>query len=80
VKRIKEQAEAIIRLEYQDQQAHICIADWPAMATKMERRYGPGLDSPSARSRRWRVPLKAISFRSGTKKRPAKSQPIAEAA
>jgi hypothetical protein len=63
VKRIKESAEVIVRLDYQDQLAHICVADWPAMAAKMERRYGRGLDSPSGQSRRWAVPLGAISFR-----------------
>jgi hypothetical protein len=80
VKRIKEQAEVIIRLDYQDQQAHVCVADWPAMAARMERKYGEGSDSPSGQSRRWKVPLKAISFRKPAKKRPAKSQPLANAA
>jgi hypothetical protein len=74
MKRLKEQAEVIVRLDYQDQQAHICVADWPAMATKMERRYGRGLDSPSGQSRRWKVPIKAISFRRGTGKRIANLQ------
>jgi hypothetical protein len=36
MKRFKEQAEVIVRLDYQDQQAHICVADWPAMAARME--------------------------------------------
>ncbi len=80
VKRIKESAEVIVRLDYHDQQAHICVADWPAMAAKLERKYGRGLDSPSGQSRRWKVPLKAISFRSGAKKRSGKSEPVAVAA
>jgi hypothetical protein len=75
MKRLKEQAEVIVRLDYQDQLAHICVADWPAMAAKMEKRYGRGLDSPSGQSRRWKVPLKAISFRSGAGKRTKPSQP-----
>ena len=80
MKRIKESAEAIVRLDYQSQQAHICVADWPAMAAKMERKYGKSIDSPSGQSRRWKVPLKAISFRNGVKKRAVKSQPLADAA
>jgi hypothetical protein len=80
MKRIKEQAEVIIRLDYQGQQAHICVADWPAMAAKMEKKYGQGLDSPSGQSRRWQVLLKAISFRDATKKHPAKPRSIAQAA
>ena len=69
MKRVKEQAEVIVRLDYLDQVAHITVAAWPAMATKMERRYGVSLDGNSEQSRRWRVPLRAISFRSGTPKR-----------
>ena len=76
MKRLKEQAEVIIRLDYQDQLAHICVADWPAMAARMEKRYGRGLDGASGQSRRWKVPLKAISFRNGVK-RPAKLQAAA---
>jgi hypothetical protein len=79
MKRFKEQAEVIVRLDYQDQQAHICVSDWPAMAARMEKRYGRGLDSPSGQSRRWKVPLKAISFCSGVK-RQAKSAKLQEAA
>jgi hypothetical protein len=61
MKRVKEQAEAIIRLDYLDQHAHICVADWPAMAAKMERKYGKGLDSASGQSRRWKVPKPSAS-------------------
>ena len=68
MKRFKEQAEVIVRLDYQDQQAHICVADWPAMAARMEKRYGSGLDSASGQCRRWKVPLKAISFRKAGKR------------
>ena len=74
MKRLKEQAEVTVRLDYQDQQAHICVSDWPAMAAKMERRYGRGLDTPSGQSRRWKVPLKAISFRKDPGKRAARVQ------
>jgi hypothetical protein len=80
MKRVKEQAEVIIRLDYLDQQAHICVADWPAMAAKMKRKYGKGLDSASGQSCRWKAPLKAISFRNGVKRPPVKAQPVAKAA
>ncbi len=76
MKRNKEQAEVIVRLDYQDQVAHICVADWLAMAAKMEKRYGRGLDSPLGQARRWKVPIKAISFRSAGK-RPTKLQEAA---
>jgi hypothetical protein len=67
LKRISEQAEVIIRLEYQTQSAHICVSAWPAMASRMERLYGRGKDHDTDDcSRRWEVPLKAISFRKAT--------------
>jgi len=68
MKRSKEEAEVIVRLDYMEQEAHILVAAWPAMAAKMERLYGPSLDGTSEQSRRWRIPLRAISFRSGKKK------------
>jgi hypothetical protein len=64
MKRIKDEAEVIIRLDYQNQTAHVCVSAWPKMAAKMERLYGSGKDADSDNcSRRWQVPLKAISFR-----------------
>jgi len=64
MKRIKEQAEVIIRLDYQEQIAHICVSAWPKMAGKMEKLYGPGNDRDTEDcARRWAVPLRAISFR-----------------
>ena len=63
MKRSKETAEVIVRLDYLEKTAHICVAEWPAMAVKMQRAYGPGLDSAGGRTRRWVVPLRAISFR-----------------
>jgi len=64
MERSKEEAEVIVRLDFLDQQAHICVSQWPAMAAKMRKRYGPSRDPGSKFSERWTVPLKAISFRS----------------
>lgn len=64
MKRIKEEAEVIVRLDYDSQSAYICVAAWPSMANKMERLFGPGLDKDTeGQSRRWTVPIKSISFR-----------------
>jgi len=64
MKRIKEEAEVVVRLDYQTQRAHICVSAWPAMAAKMERLYGEGEDHDTDDcARRWEIPLKAISFR-----------------
>ena len=73
MKRSKGEAEVIVRLDFQEKKAHICVSQWPAIAAKMERIYGHGLDSAGGRTRRWVVPLKAISFRrpvSGARKPP----------
>jgi hypothetical protein len=70
MKRSKEEAEVIVRLDYQEGLAHITVHAWPAMAAKMEKQYGASLDGQSEQSRRWRVPLKAISFRSGRPRQP----------
>jgi len=64
LKRISEQAEVIVRLDYQTQTAHICVSAWPAMANKMERLYGGGKDPDTEDCAcRWEVPIEAISFR-----------------
>ncbi len=75
MKRIKEEAEVVVRLDYETQHAHICVSAWPAMAAKMERLYGPGKNPDSdGCARRWDVPLKAISFRKSPV-RPADAKP-----
>lgn len=64
MKRIKEEAEVIVRLDFQDQLAHICVSAWPSMAAKMEKRYGTSKDGRNTpQSARWAVPLRCISFR-----------------
>ncbi len=66
MKRIKQEAEVIIRLDYQEQVAHITVSAWPAMAGKLERLYGPGKDHDTEDcARRWAVPVTAITFRRG---------------
>ena len=70
MQRSKEEAEVIIRLDFMDQQAHICVSQWSAMASKMRKRYGPSRDPNSRFSERWTVPIKAISFRSPEKRSP----------
>jgi len=74
MKRIKEEAEVIVRLDYMEQLAHICVHAWPAMAARMEKRYGASLDGSSESSRRWRVPLRVVRFGSlERRKRPLKT-------
>jgi len=64
MKRVKEQAEVITRLDYESREAHICVSAWPKMAAKMEKLYGPGADHDTDDcSRRWTVPLRLVSFR-----------------
>jgi len=63
MQRSKLEAEVIIRLDYLDKLAHICVCQWPAMATRMTRKFGKPIESGQFVAR-WRVPLKAISFRS----------------
>ena len=61
------EAEVIVRLDAQDRTAHICVSNWPAMARKMERRYGRSKDGnieTAGSSMRWTVPYRVISFRS----------------
>jgi hypothetical protein len=67
MQRSKEEAEVIVRLDFMDQKAHICVCQWPSMAAKMRKRYGPSKDPGSQFSERWTVPLKTISFRSLSK-------------
>jgi len=67
LKRISEQAEVIVRLDYETKTAHVCVSAWPRMAAKMERLYGMGKDSDTDDcARRWEVPVKSISFRKPT--------------
>ncbi len=64
MKRIAEEAEVIVRLDYAGEKAHITVSAWPAMARKMEKLYGESKDGRNtSRSARWIVDLKAISFR-----------------
>lgn len=65
MKRIAEEAEVIVRLDFMDKQAHICVGSWPRMAAKMKRMYGESLDKGVRnQSQRWLIPLRCISFRS----------------
>ena len=76
MKRIKEEAEVIVRLDYMDQ-AHICVGSWPRMAAKMKKLYGESLDRGGKnQSQRWLIPMRCTSFRSLTKaKRAIPAQP-----
>jgi len=76
VKRIKEEAEVIVRLDYMEQLAHICVHAWPAMAAKMEKRYGPSMDGSSESSRRWRVSLRVIRFGTLEKRKRSLKTPV----
>jgi hypothetical protein len=67
MKRSKTEAEVIVRLDFLDKKAHICVNQWPAMAARMRRRYGAPWDSGQL-VERWVVPLKAVSFRSLARK------------
>jgi hypothetical protein len=65
MKRIREQAEVIVRLDFQDQLAHICVSAWPRMAAKAFNLYGISKDGRNtSKSARWTVPLRCVSFRS----------------
>lgn len=69
MKREKECAEVIVRLDYMDKMAHICVSAWPKMAAKMRKLYGESLDGRNTpQSARWKIPLRSISFRSLTKR------------
>jgi hypothetical protein len=63
MKQRQEEGEVIARLDLLEGVAHITVHAWTAMANKMERLYGPPKDGDSQQSRRWAVPLKAVSFR-----------------
>ena len=81
MKRIKEQAEVICRLDFQSQEAHITVSAWPRMAAKFERLYGEGRDKDTEDcARRWTVPLRSVSFRKPNPgKRRAKTPVLASA-
>ena len=65
MKRRAEEAEVIVRLDYLDKQAHICVGSWPRMAAKMKKMYGESMDKGvKNQSQRWLIPLRCISFRS----------------
>jgi len=65
----KPEAEVIIRLDQQDQKAHICVVVWPAMYRKMVKLHGESLDGANPEhAARWVVPISAIRIRAGKKK------------
>lgn len=65
MKRRAEEAEIIVRLDYMDKMAHICVGSWPRMAAKMRRMYGESFDKGARnQSQRWIIPMRCISFRS----------------
>ena len=60
----RDEAELIVRLDQLEGAAYVCVSSWPAMYRKMLRRYGPSLDGRNPEhSARWKLPLKAVSFR-----------------
>ena len=62
LKRSRCEAEVIVRLDYADNLAHVCVCQWPSMARRMKKLYGPPEQSTASASQRWLIPLKAISF------------------
>jgi hypothetical protein len=74
VQRSKEEAEVIVRLDFKEKKAHICVCQWPAMAARMARQYGPSKDPHGKFSERWIVPLKAVSFRKPAVGRPSQQK------
>jgi len=77
MKRVAEEAEVIVRLDFLDKQAHICVGSWPRMAAKMKRMYGESMDKGVRnQSQRWLIPMRCISFRSlKASKRPNAAPP-----
>lgn len=71
MKTCQENADLVVRLDYQKKVARITVVQWGAMARKMTRLYGRSLDTDLHNAEkkhevftaRWEVPLKAISFR-----------------
>lgn len=60
----KQEAECIVRIDQQDSLAHVCVASWPSMYRKMCRLYGQPVNGDgTGQMARFRIPLKAISFR-----------------
>lgn len=63
------EAECVVRLDATTGMASICVAEWPKMARKLARIYGPSLDADlhsgpgKVRSARWEVPLNLVGFR-----------------
>ena len=65
----KAEAEVIIRLNQQDQKAHICVVAWPSMMRKMVKLHGESLDGADPQhSARWVVPISAVRIRAGKKR------------
>jgi hypothetical protein len=63
MKRSREEAEVVVRLDFMTQKINIYVAAWPSMAAKMTKLYGPSIDGKSEMSRRWVVPMGLVSFR-----------------
>jgi hypothetical protein len=60
----KEEAEVIARLDQLDGCLHLCVVAWPGMYRKMCKLYGePNITSDTGNMARWKVPMKALSFR-----------------
>ena len=75
MRREKQCAEVIVRLDFQDQLAHICVFAWPGLAARMRRLYGESLDGRNTpQAARWRVPLRCISFRKPSRTAKASGQ------
>jgi hypothetical protein len=62
MKRIAQEAEVIARLDCLTGETHICVVSWPSMARRMERLYGPSLDS-RGQVKRWKVEGLIVGFR-----------------
>ena len=75
MKRSKEEAEVIVRLDFLDKLAHVCVNQWPAMAARFTKKWGKPIESGRFVAR-WRVPLKAISFRTLSRIDSVKSRPV----
>jgi hypothetical protein len=62
MKRSKECAEAIVRLDFNDQTANICVCEWPAMASKFRRMFGPPSQESGDRAWFWTVTISQLSI------------------
>jgi hypothetical protein len=69
MKRNQERAEVTIQIDYRSKTANLCVAEWPAMARRLQKLYGQPkkvsrtADTRSITTAFWQVPFKAVSFR-----------------